>query len=260
MIKYNHLFKSFKITKGSLDMKKKILFGVFFLVIINLYALDIQMDVLAGGFYNFTSFSGNTTYYVQTPDYSTKKIESNYNAKVNAGGLNLGFDIYFNEFPFGVYFRAGFMGNTSAIREVRNITSNFTSPEFTFNTILDFGGTAEFDVNKYFSICLAPALSMLFTEVRTENFKGVFSTYRATEDSVLGLGITADAYAKIRYKFFVATAGFAGSFYPIAMIISADSSYKYGSIYNSKAYNLRPYLSIGVTFKEHTGSTISASN
>ena len=55
-------------------------------------------------------------------------------------------------------------------------------------------------------------------------------------------------------------AGCAASFYPFTLVSSSDTAIDYSDIRDTMAYNLRPYISVGFTFREYTASTIAPSN
>ena len=52
-------------------------------------------------------------------------------------------------------------------------------------------------------------------------------------------------------------AGCAASFYPFTLVSSSDTAIDYSDIRDTMAYNLRPYISIGFTFKEDTALNIA---
>ena len=238
-------------------MKSKIAFVLCALlcaISIPAFSLDTTIDVLLGGFYNYSNvFKGKTTYQ-KTVGYDTATVDGDFNAAFRAGGGSLGFDLFFNPCPFGVYFRAGLMGVSGVERTAGGVTDKIENTEIGFNMFFDIGGVYAFNFGN-FSLNIAPALSMLF--VNSENQEHLFS--RATIDSLFGLGITADIYAKYRYKYFVCSAGCAASFYPFAFVSSADTKIKYStSIRDTMAYNLRPYVSIGISLREQSSSKITA--
>lgn len=241
-------------------MKKIFLSIIFLLSCFGAFALDTQLDVLAGGFYNYSNVFKGSASYQKVINYNYYNFDGDYRAAFNAGGGFLGFDWFFNSCPFGLYFRAGFMGVSGVNRTAGGETVALDNTEVNFNAFYDLGGVYSLNVNKYFSVCAAPAVSMLFVNSEYRNFNNIYKS-RASTDSLFGVGVTADIYAKIRYKYFVAAAGCAASFYPLALVTSADSSIDYSTnIRDTMAYNLRPYVSIGFTFKEHTALNIVPAN
>lgn len=59
--------------------------------------------------------------------------------------------------------------------------------------------------------------------------------------------------------FLYASTGCAASFFPFADVSSADTKIKYSTnIRDTMAYNLRPYVSVGVSIREQSSSTITA--
>lgn len=241
-------------------MKKIFLSIIFLLSCFGAFALDTQLDVLAGGFYNYSKVFAGTASYQKYINYNYYDFDGDYRAAFKAAGGFLGFDMFFNSCPFGLYFRAGFMGVFGVNRTAGGETVALDNTEVNFNMFYDFGGVYALNVNKYFSICAAPAMSMLFVNSEYRDLKNIYIS-RETIDSLFGVGVTADIYAKLRYKYFVAAAGCAASFYPLTLVTSADSSIDYSTnIRDTMAYNLRPYVSIGFTFKEHTALNIAPAN
>lgn len=241
-------------------MKKLTILFILIFACSSIFALDSQMDVLLGGFGDFVTASGKGSYDKTMPDYTVKKTDCDYQAKYKAGGGLLGFDIFFNDFPVGLYFRGSLMGVSGVERTMKNTTETIENTEFGFNTSLNVGPVYEYDFNNYFSLCAAPALTILFMESQNQAY-GSYYLNRATIDSVLGLGVSADVYAKVRYKYFVMTAGCLGAFYPYSAIESADSNNKYSTVFdNTKAVEIKPYIAVGFTFRERAASTISAAN
>ena len=230
------------------------LFLVFFCF--GAFALDTQIDVLAGGFYNYDDiFRGSASYEKNYTDY-----DGDYRAAFRGGGVSLGFDLFFNDFPFGVYLRAGFIGVSGVERTAGGKTVKLENTEINFNMFYDLGGVYELDINNYFSVCLAPAVSLIYVNSEYRDLKNIYAS-RTTIDSLFGVGATADIYIKYRYKYFVASAGCAASFYPLALVTSQDTAITYSlNIRDTMAYNLRPYISVGFTFRENTASSISAAN
>lgn len=218
------------------------------------FALDTTIDVLLGGFYNYSNVFTGKSSYQETVGYDTVTKDGDYNAIFHAGGGSLGFDLFFNPCPFGIYFRAGLMGVSGIERTAGGVTDKIDNTEIGYNVFLDVGGVYAFSFGN-FSLNIAPALSMLL--VNSDNREHLFS--RATADSLFGFGITADVYAKYRYKYFVCSAGCAASFFPFADVSSADTKIKYSTnIRDTMAYNLRPYISVGFSLRERTSSTITA--
>lgn len=235
--------------------KKSLLFCVaLFLFSLPVFSLDTTTDVLLGGFYNYSNvFTGKTKYQTYN-GYDTVTVDGDYNAIFRAGGGSLGFDCFFNPSPFGVYFRSGLMSVSDVERRAGGVTDKINNTEIGYNVFLDIGGVYAFNLDN-FSFNVAPSVSILF--VNAQNRESIFK--RVTLDSLFGVGMTADIYAKFRYKYFVCSAGFAVSFYPLTLVSSADTKIEYStSIRNTMAYNLRPYISIGVSLRERTASTISA--
>lgn len=228
-------------------MKGKIAFVLCALLCaVSGFSLDITTDVLLGGFYNCSNvFTGKAEYQ---DHYAGSAVDGDYNAVFRGGGGFAGVDVFFNPCPFGVYFRAGIMGISGVERTAGGVTDKIDSTEPGFNMFCDLGGVYAFNFGN-FSLNVAPAFSVLF--VNSENRGNIFS--RVTEDSLYGVGITADIYAKFRYKYFVCSAGCAASFYPLAVVSSADTKISYSTnIRDTKAYNLRPYVAIGFSFRERT--------
>lgn len=240
-------------------MKKHLLSILFVFLCINIYSLDSQIDILTGGFFNYTSVSGVAAYdeYI---NYNSYEVDGDYRAIFKSGGGSLGFDLFFDSCPFGLYFRAGFMGVSGVDRTAGGHSVALDNTEPNLNMFYDLGGVFSYEVNNYISLCAAPAVSMLYITSEYRNFKNIYNPV-ATIDSVLGVGLTADIYAKLRYKYFSASAGCAASFYPVALVTSKDSNIDYSSnIRETMAYNIRPYISIGFTFKEHTALNIAPAN
>lgn len=241
-------------------IKKIFLSIIFLLSCFGVFTLDTQLDVLAGGFYNYSNIFKGSASYQKVINYDYYDFDGDYRAAFNAGGGSLGCDLFFNSCPFGLYFRAGFIGVSGVNRTAGGETVALDNTEVNFNTFYDLGGVYALNINKYVSVCAAPAVSMLFVNSEYRNFNNIYKS-RASTDSIFGVGVTADIYAKIRYKYFVAAAGCAASFYPLALVTSADSSIDYSqNIRDTMAYNLRPYVSIGFTFKEHTALNIAPAN
>lgn len=240
---------------------KKIFFSISLLLsCFWAFALETQLDVLAGGFYNYSNVFKGSASYQKVINYNYYDYNGDYRAAFNAGGGSLGFDLFFNSCPFGLYFRAGFMGVSGVTRTAGDKTVALDNSEVNFNFFYDLGGVYALNVNNYISVCAAPAVSMIFVNSEYRDFKNIYKS-RASTDSLFGVGFTADIYAKIRYKYFVAAAGCAASFYPLALVTSADSSIDYSAnIRDTMAYNLRPYISIGFTIKEHTALNIAPAN
>lgn len=241
-------------------MKKLYLSIIFLLSCFGAFALDTQLDVLAGGFYNYSNVFAGSASYQEYINHSYKDFDGDYRAAFKAAGGLLGFDMFFNSCPFGLYFRAGFMEVSGVKRTAGGETVTLDNTEINFNTFYELGGVYALNVNKYFSICAAPAVSMLYVNSEYRDLKSIYSS-RAALDSLFGVGVTGDIYAKFRYKHFVASAGCAASFYPFTLVSSSDTAIDYSTdIRDTKAYNLRPYISAGFTFREHTASTIAPSN
>nr|DAM54542.1 MAG TPA: hypothetical protein [Caudoviricetes sp.] len=239
-------------------MKKIFLSIIFLLSCFGAFAHDTQLDVLAGGFYNYSKVFAGTASYQKYINYNYYDFDGDYRAAFKAAGGFLGFDMFFNSCPFGLYFRAGFMGVFGVNRTAGGETVALDNTEVNFNMFYDFGGVYALNVNKYFSICAAPAVSMLFVNSEYVAIEDIYSS-RAALDSLFGVGVTADIYAKIRYKYFLAAAGCAASFYPLTLVSSSDTKIQYSTnIRDTMAYNLRPYISLGVSIREQTSSTISA--
>lgn len=241
-------------------MKKLFLSILFVLSCFGAFALDTQLDVLAGCFYNYSKVFAGSASYQEYINHSYEDFDGDYRAAFKSSGVFLGFDMFFNTCPFGLYFRAGFMDVSGVKRTAGGKTETLDNTEVDFNMFYDLGGVYALNINKYFSICVAPAVSMLFVNSEYRDLKSIYSS-RAALDSLFGVGVTADIYAKFRYKHFVASAGCAASFYPFTLVSSSDSAIDYSTdIRDTKAYNLRPYISVGFTFREHTASTITPSN
>ena len=216
-------------------MKSKIAFmvcTVLCFLSVPVFALDVTTDVLLGGFYNYSNVFTGKSKYQTVNGYDNVTVDGDYNA----------------------IFRAGLMGVSGVERTAGGVTDKIDNTEIGYNVFLDVGGVYAFNFGN-FSLNLAPALSMLF--VNSDNREHLFS--RATTDSLLGFGMTADVYAKYRYKYFVCSAGCAASFYPLSLVSSSDTKIQYSTnIRDTMAYNLRPYISVGFSIRERTSSTISA--
>ena len=242
-------------------MKSKIAFmvcTVLCFLSVPVFALDVTTDVLLGGFYNYSNIFKGSVKYEKQINYDTNYYDSDYRAAFKAAGGSIGCDCFFNQFPLGLYFRVGFMGVSGVDRTAADKTVNLENTEINFNTFVDVGAVYGYNIGQYFSLNVAPAVSMLLVTSEYRTLKSLYST-RATEDSLLGFGLTADLYAKFRYKYFVAAAGCAASFYPVTLVSSADSSINYSTnIRDTMAYNLRPYISLGVSIRERSGSTFGA--
>lgn len=238
-------------------MKSKIAFmvcTVLCFLSVPVFALDVTTDVLLGGFYNYSNVFTGKSKYQTVNGYDNITVDGDYNAIFRAGGGSLGFDCFFNPCPFGIYFRAGLMGVSGVERTAGGVTDKIDNTEIGYNIFCDIGGVYAFNFGN-FSLNLAPAVSILF--VNAENQESIFK--RVTLDSLFGVGMTADIYAKYRYKYFVCSAGCAASFYPLSLVSSSDTKIKYSTnIRDTMAYNLRPYISLGVSIREQTSSTISA--
>lgn len=241
-------------------MKKILFLFSFIFLCAGAFALDYQFDALAGGYYNYSNVFRGTASYLKIVNYDYYDFEGDYRAAFNAGGGSLGFDWFFGSCPFGLYFRGGLMGVSGVNRTAGGETVTLNSTEFNFNIFYDFGGTFALNVNKYISVCAAPAVSMLFVNSEYRDLKNIYTAHAAI-DSLFGVGITADVYAKLRYKYFVASAGCAASFYPLALVSSSDTKINYSTnIRDTMAYNIRPYVSFGVTFRERTALDIAPAN
>lgn len=224
------------------------------------FSLDTQIDVLAGGFYNNTNVFTGSANYQKIINYDPVDIKGDFRAVFNAAGGSLGFDLFFNPYPFGVYFRAGFLSVGNVERTAGGEKVSLKNTDLTFNMFYDIGGVYSFNIINYFSVCAAPAASFLFLTSEYKNLNNLYSA-RATLDSVLSFGLSADLYAKFRYKYFVAAAGCAFSFYPLTLVTSSDSKINYSTnITDTMAFNIRPYISIGFTFRERTASNIMPEN
>lgn len=234
--------------------KSLLLCAVLFFSSLPVFSLDITTDVLLGGFYNYSNVFTGKANYTKLEGYDNVTVNGDYNAIFRAGGGSLGFDCFFNPCPFGIYFRAGLMGVSGVERTAGGVTDKIDNTEIGYNIFCDVGGVYAFNFGN-FSLNVAPAVSILF--VNAENRESIFK--RVTLDSLFGVGMTADIYAKYRYKYFVCAAGCAASFYPLALVSSSDTKIKYSTnIRDTMAYNLRPYISVGVSIRERTASTISA--
>lgn len=240
-------------------MKKLLTFVFLLSVSVCAFSLESVTDVFLGGFYNYSNVFKGSAEYEKSINYNTEYFDGDYRAIFKAAGVSVGCDCFFNNFPFGLYFRVGYMGVQGVDRTAGGQSVSLDNTEVNFNVFTDIGGVYSFALGDYFSICAAPALSMLLVNSETRKNLYSYSSARATEDSLLGVGFTADLYAKFRYKFFVASAGCAASFYPLTLVSSADSSINYSTnIRDTMAYNLRPYISLGISIRERSGSTFGA--
>lgn len=238
---------------------KRLLFFIFCVLLsASVFALDSVTDVFFGGFFNYSNVFKGSVEYEKQINYNTNYYDSDYRAAFNASGGLIGCDCFFNQFPLGLYYRVGFMGVSGVVRTAADKTVNLKNTEINFNTAVDVGAVYGYNIGQYFSLNVAPAVSMLFVNSEYRTLKSLYSM-RATLDSLFGLGLTADLYAKFRYKYFVAAAGCAASFYPVTLVSSADSSINYSTnIRDTMAYNLRPYLSVGVSIRERSTLTFGA--
>lgn len=241
-------------------MKKILLSIIFLLSCFGAFSLDLQLDVLSSGFYNYCNVFKGFAKYQKVIDYNYYDYDGVYRAIFKAAGGSLGYDLFLNPCPFGFYFRAGFMGVSGVNRTAGGETVSLDNTEITYNLFCDLGGVFALNINNYFSVCAAPAASMLFVNSEYTNLNNIYKS-RASIDSLFGVGVTADIYAKLRYKYFALAAGYAASFYPLALVTSQDTAISYSvNIRDTKAYNLRPYISVGFTFQEHTTANITAAN
>lgn len=226
-------------------MKGRIAFVCALFCAFSAFSLDVTTDAMLGGFYNYSNvFTGKAEYWNSNGD----TVDGDYNAVFRAAGASLGFDLFFNPYPLGIYFRTGIMSVFGVERTAGGVTDKVEKTEIGFNMFVDVGAVYAFNFGK-FSLNLAPAFSILW--VQSENMENLYS--RATTDSLFGLGLTADVYVKYRLKYFVVAAGMAASFYPMALVSSADTKISYSTnIRDTKAYNLRPYVAIGLSFRERS--------
>lgn len=240
---------------------KKLFLSLFLIFLcFNCFSLETQLDVLAGGFYNYNNICSGSASYQKIIDYDYYDVDGEYRAIFKGAGGSLGFDLFFNSFPFGLYFRAGFMGITGVNRTAGGLSVFLKNTELNLNMFYDLGGVYSFNINDFLSVCAAPAVSIIFVNSEYRNFNNIYNS-RAALDSLFGVGGSADIYIKYRYKYFAASCGCAASFYPVSIVSSADSAIAYSSnISGTMAYNIRPYVSIGFTFRENTAANISPAN
>ena len=239
---------------------KKILLSLFLAFFcLGAYSLETQADALFGGFYNYSVSSGSMLCQKEV-GYDYINYDGNYRAAFRGGGALVGFDIFFNSSPLGVYFRSGFLGIKGVERTAGEEHAELENNGFDLNTSIDLGGVYALNFNDYVSLCAAPAVSITLISSEYHDLKSIYSS-RAAIDSYFGVGATADLYLKLRVKYFVAAAGCSASYYPFTMVTSTDTAFSYSlNIDNTSAYNVRPYISIGFTLRENTGSSISPAN
>lgn len=238
---------------------KKLFFAILFLFSFLFSCFpDSQIDVLFSGLYYNATCKGSAFYQLEE-NYSYTDIDGEYRANYSGAGGSLGFDLFFNSCPFGIYFRGGLMGCNGVTRTAGGQSVTLDNNGGWVNILCDVGGVYAFSLNDFFSLCAAPAVSLIFVNSEYYNFDSYYSS-AATSDSLLGVGFLADVYGKLRYKYFVAAAGCALSFYPFASVTSSDSDIDYSRVRDPIAYIWRPYVSIGFTFREHTASHIMPAN
>lgn len=217
-------------------MKKNILFFFFFAVFsFSVHAL--RFDILGGLSYKNTSYNGKTSLNGSTVDLD---------ANSGSMGVNIGLDLFFTDFV-GLYTRLGFYSVDSFNRKVDGHKLDYkNSNSIDYSMTYDLGVSFAKPINDYFSICIAPALSMNYIDTAHNDFK---NQYRATVDNYLCYGLSADIYMKFKYKHFVSALGCSGSYLPFCLMTSKDSAIDYSfNIKNSSAYSIRPYISAGVSF------------
>ena len=230
-------------------MKKIVTFiiGVLF-AMVPVCAFDGVSDIFFGGFYNYNNIFKGTTKYEKTIGSSTAIVNGDFNAVFKSGGMLFGFDYLINPLPWGIYFRSSVIFSSSMEQTIGEYTAKVNDIEQNFSLFFDAGGIYAFDFNR-FSLNIAPAISFVYMNASNSDSL----THHNISNSLLGLGLTADLYAKYRYKYFVCTAGVAGSFYPFASVSASDSDINYGlRIRGAMAYNLRPYIAVGFTLGKRT--------
>lgn len=223
------------------------------------FALDYQTDVYFSGFYDKAISSGIAEYNIVN-GYDYINTDGPYVANYNSWGGSLGYDFFVNDIPVGVYLRAGLLSVLGVTRTAAGKTVNLENTEFTYNVVLDLGVTYNYSLNQYFSLCVAPAFSMLMLDSQYRDLSNYYYS-RVTIDQFLAFGGTLDLYGKLRYKYFTAAAGCACSFYPFNMINAADTAIDFSlDIRKTKAYNIRPYISIGLSLIERMAYDIRPAN
>ena len=230
-------------------MKKIVTFiiGVLF-AMVPVCAFDGVSDIFFGGFYNYNNIFKGTTKYEKTIGSSTAIVNGDFNAVFKSGGMLFGFDYLINPLPWGIYFRSSVIFSSSMEQTIGEYTAKVNDIEQNFSLFFDAGGIYAFDFNR-FSLNIAPAISFVYMNASNSDSL----THHNISNSLLGFGLTADLYAKYRYKYFVCTAGVAGSFYPFASVSASDSDINYGlRIRGAMSYNLRPYIAVGFTLGERT--------
>lgn len=234
-------------------MKKLSMFCTCILFCASVFAVDRQVDVYLGGFSNnIKVFNATADYQIYDNNiYDYVDITDDYAADFNAKGLTFGFDYFKDYSPIGVYMRYGIIDIIGVDRTVCGTTVSLKNTDYKFNMFYDFGLVFEYDANKYLSLCAAPAISLLVAGSEYTYLKNIYKS-RATFDAVIGIGLTADIYAKVRASYFTASAGCAASIYPYTLILSEDSNVKYDDVIGGMAYSVRPYISVGVSIIERS--------
>lgn len=223
-----------------------VLFAITCAFSVSAFALDTTTDILFGGFYNYSNiFTGKIR------NYETNS-SADYKAAFHTEGAFFGFDKFFNSRPFGIYFRAAlFMGTSNIKRTVGGNTEKIRDTASNSDMFLDLGGVYAFNFGNL-SLNIAPALSLLSIDSENkekqyvEHFGNTYYTYYDSTE-LFGFGITVDIYVKYRYKYLAITAGMASSFYPLTQVSSSVT----GSPRDTKAFNLRPYVAVGISFRKH---------
>lgn len=211
------------------------------LLAINAYAVTAT-DLLAFPFYNSTYVTGTTAY----SNLNDEQKLGDFNLNIKAAGPAFGIDLLFTD-NVGLYIRAGMPIPFSVKRSIANYEKSYTDMYPFYQLSSDIGAVFALPVGEYFSVCAAPAFSVLLI---TASKLDVYSS-DINFDSVIGIGPTIDLYGKMRFKHLVMTAGSAFTYMPNPITLSADlSEVTYENPIRTNGFNIRPYISIGFSFKD----------
>lgn len=209
-------------------------FSVFFaLCACSLFPADVTADFLFGAAYTRTGVSGRT------------ENAEDFGAVFRGMGFLVGADFFFDGFPIGAYFRISPVDTWSVEKDAPGIPSGRLprTQRGDCGVFIDAGAVYELRFGD-FSLNAAPALSLAF--LTSEYFHALSG--RNSTDTLLAFGLTGDVYLKWRHKAFVLAAGCAASFYPLASMSSDDTEAEYAAdIRHTMAWNVRPYLAVGIT-------------
>ena len=216
---------------------KKLLFSFLFLFCFVLNSFALRFDILGTISYKNAIIKGDTYLKIN------ENVKIPFSANADSVGVNIGLDLFFTDYV-GLYTRLGFYGLNGLERSIDNKSKKIKNAT-DYGSSFDVGAAFAIPFNNYFSITLAPALTMNYIN---SNYTNIIKT-SASVDSYLNYGFTGDIYIKFRYKHFVAAIGCAGSILPFGLVTSSDTAINYGSnIQNCIAYSLRPYIGAGVSF------------